>query len=191
MILENEERMDNIQEVVDKLRTGHHTKSIIEDLGKAEKSIKFTRESSRPIHELGNIELRDLGQNSRTVQRQSWLKHTPERLIFCACGICLQLDEEQNQRIKSRFEAVTVPCYLARVNYSRVKRHGEAQWLREHWKAMDARRGARKNDHKSIVLRWQNDDKYRESKKRHGWTEELCRYLDLLTTIDISRSLSV
>ena len=66
VILEDEERMGQIQKVVDKLRTGDHTKSIIEDLGKAEKSIKYSEESSRTIHELVNIELHELGQISRT-----------------------------------------------------------------------------------------------------------------------------
>ena len=45
MILEDEERMVQIQKVVDKLRTGYRTKSIIEDLGKPEKSIKASEES--------------------------------------------------------------------------------------------------------------------------------------------------
>ena len=48
-----------------------------------------------------------------------------------------------------------VSYYLARVNYSRGKRHGEAQWQRDHWKAMDARRGARGKGHDTIVIRWQ------------------------------------
>ena len=56
------------QKVVDNLRTGYHTKSSIEDLEKTEKSIKFSEESSRPIHELGNIELCEMGQMTRTVQ---------------------------------------------------------------------------------------------------------------------------
>ena len=61
VIPEYEERVSQIQKVIDKLRTGYHTKSIIEDLVKAEKSIKFSVESSRTIHELGNIELHELG----------------------------------------------------------------------------------------------------------------------------------
>ena len=54
--------------------------------------------------------------------------------------------------------------------------------------AKDAQRGARRNGHVSIVLRWQNDEKCRVSQKVHGLTEEFCRYLDYLTTIDISCS---
>ena len=40
----------------------------------------------------------------------------------------------------------------------------------------------------TIVIRWQEDEKYRNSQQAHGWTEEYCRYLDYLTTIDISFS---
>ena len=68
----------------------------------------------------------------------------------------------------------------------RGKKHGEAQWHRDHWKAMDARRGAWKHDQGSIVLRWQEDEKYRNSRQPHGWTEEYCQYLDYLRTIGIS-----
>ena len=38
------------------------------------------------------------------------------------------------------------------------------------------------------MLRLQNDANYRESQKVPGWTEDDCRYLDYLTTIDISHS---
>ena len=51
---------------------------------------------------------------------------------------------------------------------------------------MDAWKGAWKKGHDSIVIRWQEDEKYRNSQQAHGWTEEFCRYLDHLTTIDIS-----
>ena len=37
-----------------------------------------------------------------------------------------------------------------------------------HWKARDAHREAKKNKHDSIVFRWLNDEKYRESQEVHG-----------------------
>ena len=118
VILKDEERMDQIPKVFDKLRKTH-AKSIIEDVGKTRKSIRFSGESSREIHEQGNIELHELGHISRTVQ-------CPEGLVFFACSICLRHDEEQLQRIKPRPEVMIVPYYHARVTYSRGKRHGEA-----------------------------------------------------------------
>ena len=60
---------------------------------------------------------------------------------------------------------------------------------KDHWKAMDVEKGARKLDnYPSILSRWQNDEKCRISQLAHGWTEDYCRYLDYLTTIDISSS---
>ena len=57
-----------------------HAKSILEDLGLPEKSIKFSEESSRIIHEMDNVELYELGEVS--VHCQSCLKHIPEGLTL-------------------------------------------------------------------------------------------------------------
>ena len=52
---------------------------------------------------------------------------------------------------------------------------------------MDVKKGARKHDNcPSILSRWQNDQKCRFSQLAHGWTEDYCRYLDYLTTIDVN-----
>ena len=53
VILEDEERMGQIQEVVEKRRNGSRTQYILEDLGKQENSMKFSEDSSRTIHEIG------------------------------------------------------------------------------------------------------------------------------------------
>ena len=83
-------------------------------------------------------------------------------------------------------QALIVPYCLARVNRSRGKRHGDQQWQEDHWKATDAKKARKHNDHPSILSRWQNDEQYRTSQLAIGWTETYCRYLDYLTTIDIS-----
>ena len=44
----------------------------------------------------------------------------------------------------------------------------------------------KEHDDPSILSRWQNDDRYITSQLAIGWTENCCRYLDYLTTIDIS-----
>ena len=46
-----------------------------------------------------------------------------------------------------------VPYYLARISRSRGKKHGETQWQQDHWKAMDARRGAGRTQLKSVGTR--------------------------------------
>ena len=53
---------------------------------------------------------------------------------------------------------------------------------------MDARGGARRKGHDSIVIRWQVGEKDRNSQKAHGRTEEIRQYLDHLTTTDTSNT---
>ena len=72
------------------------------------------------------------------------------------------------------------------MNRSRGKKHGETQWQQDHWKAVDARTGAWKRGQGTFEIRWQEDEKYRNSQQAHGWKEEYYRCLDCLTTIDIS-----
>ena len=62
-------------------------------------------------HEMGNIELFELGQISRTVQCHSCLKHLPEGLAFCSCGVCLRADEATMKRINARFFDSTLVPY--------------------------------------------------------------------------------
>ena len=136
---------------------GSHTESIREDLRKPENSLIISEESSRIIHELGNIKLYELGRTSRTIQCHSCFKYMPEGLAFCP-----------------------------RINRPRDKKCGESQRQQDHWKAVDAIRGTTKRGHDTTTIRWRKNEKYRNSQLAHGWTEEYCRYLDYLTTIDIS-----
>ena len=55
----------------------------------------------------------------------------PEELKFCGCGVCLRPDEDTINRIKARFQALTAPYYLARVNRSRGRKYGKSQWQKD------------------------------------------------------------
>ena len=72
--------MGKIQQVVGKCKKWFTHEIHLGDLGQPEKSIKFSEESRRIIHEMGNVELYELGQVS--VQCQSCSKHQPEGLTF-------------------------------------------------------------------------------------------------------------
>ena len=54
--------MTQIQELVGKLRTEFHTKSVIADLEEIWKINNFSEASKRTIRELRNIELYELGE---------------------------------------------------------------------------------------------------------------------------------
>ena len=188
VIQKDEGQTGQIQKVVDKLRTGSHVRSIIEDMGKTGKSISSAKSRVVQFTNWETLSCTSWEKHPEPCKCQSCLKHVPEGLVFCSYSVCLRPNEEQIQRIKTRVEVMIVRYNQARVNYSRGKKQEEGPWQKEHWKAEDALRGARKNNHDSIVLRCQKDEKYRESSRVHGWTEDYCRYLDYLTTIDISCS---
>ena len=44
----------------------------------------------------------------------------------------------------------------------------------------------KRKNHDSTLLRWQNGNRYRNSHIAVGWTEEYCRYLDSISSGDIS-----
>ena len=74
---QDDEKMDEINEKLGKLKIGSGTTFIRNDVSKGE--MIFSEESSRAICEMGNMELIDLRQTSATIQCPSCLKHVPER----------------------------------------------------------------------------------------------------------------
>ena len=119
---------------------------------KSENSMIFSEESSRIIHKISNIELFELGQMISTVQCHSCFKPMPEGLAFCSCGMCLRPDEATIRRIHARFQTLIVPYCFARINRSSGKQCGETQWQQDLWKAVDAKRGAKKHDKATITI---------------------------------------
>ena len=99
---------------------------------------------------------------------------------------CIHHAVAGTEKIGTQFEFVSVPYYLVRFDYSRGAKYGQSQWQYDHWKARDPKRGATRHKHDSIELRWKRADKYRASQTFHRWPGEYSRYIDHLTTIDIS-----
>ena len=87
VILKDQERMTKIQTLVDKLPDAYQTKSIINDLGEKAASNTLSEAFKRTIKELGNIELYELGEISKTVQCPSCLKYSNSGTVCCSCGI--------------------------------------------------------------------------------------------------------
>ena len=85
----------------------------------------------------------------------------------------LMKHNKKDQSKIPRFASTLLACSNESI---KGKKHGEAQWQRDHWKTMDAKSGAKKHEKDTITA--------------NGWTEEYCRYLDYLTTIDISYTAS-
>ena len=147
----------------------------------------FSEESSRAIYERSNMELMELRQTSATIECLSCLKHVPEELNMCPCGVWLRPNQSTTDQIRAAFAALKTLHYRTTVILSRGRKSGHNQWKMDHQKAMDASRGATKrHEYTSLRDRWQNDEMYRASRLVHGWTEEWVKYLDYISKIDIS-----
>ena len=174
-ILQDEEKMKNIHENLEKLRIGSCTRN---DLSKG--NMFFSQESRRATDEMGNLELIELRQTLATIQRLSCLKHVPEGLNMCLCGVWLRPNQQSTRdRIRVAFAALKTPYCRTAITLSSGEKSGHNQWQVDHLKAMDAKGGATKRrDDTSVLSRWQNDEMYRASHLAHGWTETYVKYLD-------------
>ena len=186
-ILQNKEKMKEINKQLEKLRIGSCTKSIFNDLSKG--NTIFSEESRRTIYEMSNLELIELRQTSATVQCPSCLKHVPEGLNMCQCGVWLRPNQRTMDRIRAAFAALKTPYYRTAVPLSNGKKCGHNLWQLYHFKAMDAKRGATKiREYTSIMGRWQHNENFRASQWAQGSIETWVKYLDFISEIDISHN---
>ena len=121
-ILQDEEKMKEINKKLEKLKSGSCTKSIRNDLSKS--NMIFSEELSRALHEMGNMNVIELRQTSATTRCPSCLKHVPEALNVCQCGVWLRPNQRTLDRIRTEFTAFETPYYRASVVISRGMNSG-------------------------------------------------------------------
>ena len=147
VILKDVERMlKNKTEVVEN-EVLVHTRNLSLRSGKTRKLfLKFSEESSRIIRELGQQRIVGVGTDIQHRPVPFMLETHASRIHLVFLWRLSLTWWRNNKKEKNRFQALIVPYCFARVNRSRGKKHGETQWLQDHWKAMDARRGAWKHN---------------------------------------------
>ena len=136
-ILQDDEKMKEINKKLEKLKIESGTKSIRNDLSKG--NMIFSEESSRAICEVGNMELIELRQTSATAQCLSCLKHVPGGLNMCQNGVWLRPNLSTMDRIRTAFATIKTPNNRTSVIISRAKNSGHNPWKQDHQKAMDAK----------------------------------------------------
>ena len=87
----------------------------------------FSEESSRAIYEIGNMELVELRQTSAAIQCPSCLKHVPEGLNMCPCGVWLRSNQSTMDRIRAASTALKTSYYRTSVILSRGRKSGHSQ----------------------------------------------------------------
>ena len=113
------------QRKVGKWKMGSSTNSFRNDLSKG--NMIFSEESSRGIYDMGNTELIELRQTSATMQCLSCLKHVPEGLNMCQCGVWLRPNLDTMDRIKGKFAAL-ITQYCRATIQGRGRNHGHNHW---------------------------------------------------------------
>ena len=74
---------------------------------------------------------------------------------------CPRPNRSARSKVNSR---LSIPNSIVKTDCSRRTRCRQSQWQYDHCKAKDAKRNAQKKGHDSIWLRWQDVEKYRNSK---------------------------
>ena len=100
---------------LEQLRIGSCTKSIRNDLSRS--NMIFSDESRRAVYEMGNLEVIELRQTLATVRCPSCLKHVPEGVNMCPCGVWLRPNQSVKDRIRAAFAALKTPYYRQRQRY--------------------------------------------------------------------------
>ena len=108
-ILQDEEKMNETNEELEKLRIGSCTKSIRDDSSNG--TMIFSDETRRAIYEMSNMELIELKQTSATVQCSSCLKRVLEGVNMCQCGVWLRPNQCTMERIRIPFATLKTPYF--------------------------------------------------------------------------------
>ena len=120
-MLQDEAKMNDINEKLEKFKMGSCAKSIRNDLSKGKMIV--SEETSRAIYEMGNMELIDLKETSATIQCLSCVKHVPEALNMCQCGVWLRPNSKYDGPNQSGF--CSVEHSILSYNSNPVKRERE------------------------------------------------------------------
>ena len=171
----------NTQEI-ERAKIGSKNICIRDD--QAKEKMVYSKESSRAVFEMGNVELIELKKSS--VQCPSCLHYVFEGTLFGKCGTDAA-DHDVMNRIKEASEILEAPYYRTSMIVTRGGKCGPNPWPQHHHKTRDALRSATKGERTftSIWDRWQNDEIYRQSQLAHNWSDAWVRYVDHIVHFNI------
>ena len=138
-VYKDEERMTEMQNLVDGLQDGYRDKSIIKDLKQDGVSNAFSEESKRKLFK----RLAIASGTNLAKESEQCLTHSKEWTIYCGCGECLILSQEHTDEVKRIIYILAEPLYAVKRG-RQGQRHGPEEWQYHHWKAVDAAQNYKK-----------------------------------------------
>ena len=125
------------------------------------------------IHSVGNVECFELCDISSQISSVHTVKSIGQK-ASSTCG---------NQACP---DALTIPNFVIKKGTRRGARHGKTEAQGEYRQAKDCVRKALKNNHDSILQRFQQIETNKESQQAIGRDEDTCRCLDKIAREDHS-----
>ena len=89
---------------------------------------------------------------------------------------------------ETAIDVLSIPNYVKKKGPSHGARHGRIERQRIYFKAHNTLRMAKKHVHKTILDRFLNSPRYRDSQTQIGWDEHICAAYDVIASEDHSYS---
>ena len=106
----------SVRQLIQKIENHPDRHALQKDLQQNQSLNPFSPESKQMIHEVGNIELRELLETEPKTQCKVCLSYWNIGILFCTCGHFLHKERGANQQfINYTMDLLSVPEYVARV----------------------------------------------------------------------------
>ena len=120
------------------------------------------------------------------VQCQDCLLFWEVGIVSCICGTCLRPSQKNRKLNKDRFDVLSIPNYVIMKGLSHGARHGPTEGQRFISKLTMHSGKQKKHGHRTILDRFLNSPRYRDSQTNVGWDEHICAFHDVIASEDHS-----
>ena len=120
------------------------------------------------IRNMGNIEYLEMCEITTKVRCHNCLTCWTTGIVDCTCGTWLRPSDKNRKFNKDRFDVLSIPNYVIKKGPSHGARHGPTERQIIYCVANKEARKARKNRYTSILDRFLNSQRYRDSQNAIG-----------------------
>ena len=169
-------RKKAVQELIPQFETHPNKEALQADLNKIARSIYSASSRKNMIYSTGNMDYFEIcgiipkySSNCMTY----WTKDIEK----CVCGTCSRFYDKVRKFNSDRYDVLSTPNNVIKKGPSHGARRGNTERQRiDHAVHLSSKKAKKKYD--SIVDRFLNSLRYRQSQFDIGWTEEHCTRLD-------------
>ena len=168
-------RKAKVKKLIEKFENHPNKESFLQDFMQTKEINKFSQESQDLIADMNNTEIFELCETSSKQQCPDCNLYWEAGIVCCTCGRCSRISRSEKEVDKSNDNVVSIPGCVFKKNNKRSARHGPSERQRMFFKAKEMlhKAGQKKHgSHSSIIARWLNDYKYRNSLSDIGWNEQ-------------------